>query len=122
MNPFPRAEISSSALQTNLAALRQQAPASRVMAVVKANGYGHGLLNVANCLVSADGFGLARLDEALELRSGGVTARLLLLEGFFRATDLPLLVGHDIDTVVHHCSQLEMLEQTVLTNPVTVCL
>lgn len=82
MNPFPRAEISSSALQTNLAALRQQAPASRVMAVVKANGYGHGLLNVANCLVSADGFGLARLDEALELRAGGVTARLLLLEGF----------------------------------------
>ena len=122
MNPFPRAEISSSALQTNLAALRQQAPASRVMAVVKANGYGHGLLNVAHCLVSADGFGLARLDEALELRAGGVTARLLLLEGFFRATDLPLLVGHDIDTVVHHSSQLEMLEQTVLSKPVTVWL
>ncbi|MGE6380722.1 alanine racemase [Shewanella baltica] len=122
MNPFPRAEISSSALQTNLAALRQQAPASSVMAVVKANGYGHGLLNVANCLVSADGFGLARLDEALELRAGGVTARLLLLEGFFRATDLPLLVGHDIDTVVHHSSQLEMLEQTVLSKPVTVWL
>lgn len=122
MNPFPRADISSIALQNNLAVLRKQASSSQVMAVVKANGYGHGLLNVANCLVSADGFGLARLEEALELRAGGVKARLLLLEGFFRSTDLPLLVEHDIDTVVHHESQLEMLEQASLTTPVTVWL
>lgn len=122
MNPFPRADISSRALQNNLAVLRQQASNSQVMAVVKANGYGHGLLNVANCLVSADGFGLARLEEALELRAGAVKARLLLLEGFFRSTDLPLLVEHDIDTVVHHESQLEMLEQAFLQRPVTVWL
>ncbi|MGL5358651.1 MAG: alanine racemase [Shewanella sp.] len=122
MKPFPRAEISRRALQNNLAVLRQQASASQVMAVVKANGYGHGLLNVANCLVSADGFGLARLEEALELRAGGVKARLLLLEGFFRGTDLPLLVAHDIDTVVHHESQIEMLEQANLSKPVTVWL
>ncbi|MFB2686445.1 alanine racemase [Shewanella mangrovisoli] len=122
MKPFPRAEISSSALQNNLAVLRQQASRSQVMAVVKANGYGHGLLNVANCLHTADGFGLARLEEALELRAGGVKARLLLLEGFFRSTDLPLLVAHDIDTVVHHESQIEMLEQATLSKPVTVWL
>lgn len=122
MKPFPRAEISSSALQNNLAMLRKQASASQVMAVVKANGYGHGLLNVANCLVSADGFGLARLEEALELRAGGVKARLLLLEGFFRSTDLPVLVAHNIDTVVHHESQIEMLEQAKLSKPVTVWL
>lgn len=90
------------------------------MAVVKANGYGHGLLNVAKCLKSADGFGLARLEEALELRSGGVMAKLLLLEGFFRASDVATLVEHDIDTVVHHESQLEMLEAAELTKPVTV--
>ncbi|MCG9963112.1 MAG: alanine racemase [Shewanella sp.] len=122
MKPFPRAEISSSALQNNLAVLRQQASSSQVMAVVKANGYGHGLLNVAKCLNNADGFGLARLEEALELRAGGIKARLLLLEGFFRSTDLPLLVEHDIDTVVHHESQIEMLEQAHLTKPVTVWL
>lgn len=90
------------------------------MAVVKANGYGHGLLNVAKCLKSADGFGLARLEEALELRAGGVMAKLLLLEGFFRASDVATLVEHDIDTVVHHESQLEMLEAAELTKPVTV--
>ncbi|QLE86914.1 alanine racemase [Shewanella sp. Scap07] len=120
MKPFPRAEISSNALQHNLQRLRQLAPNSRVMAVVKANGYGHGLLNVANTLVSADGFGLARLEEALAMRAGGVSAKLLLLEGIFRQSDLHQLVEHDIDTVVHHESQLLMLENESLAKPVTV--
>ncbi|MGL4476219.1 MAG: alanine racemase [Shewanella sp.] len=123
MKPFPRAEISVSALQHNLAQLKLVAPTSRIMAVVKANAYGHGLLPVARTLDGvADGFGLARLEEALKLRHGLITSKLLLLEGFFRAEDLPLLVLHDIDTVVHHESQLEMLEQAQLAKPVTVWL
>jgi alanine racemase len=122
LKPFPRAEISSSALKANLAKLGSLAPNSKVMAVVKANGYGHGLLNVARSLPDAQGFGLARLEEALELRTGGVKAKLLLLEGFFRASDLPLLVAHDIETVVHHDFQLDMLEQASLERPVTVWL
>ncbi|MCL1139481.1 alanine racemase [Shewanella pneumatophori] len=120
MKPFPRAEISRQALKNNLARLHELAPSSKVMAVVKANGYGHGLLNVAQCLDNADGFGLARLEEALALRAGGVNAKLLLLEGFFRPADLATLVEHDIETVVHHESQIEMLEQAELTKPVTV--
>ncbi|ARD23854.1 MULTISPECIES: alanine racemase [Shewanella] len=120
MKPFPRAEISRQALQNNLTRLREIAPNSKVMAVVKANGYGHGLLNVAQCVDNADGFGLARLEEALQLRAGGVSAKLLLLEGCFRQSDLPLLVEHQIDTVVHHESQLEMLEQSSLSKPITV--
>ncbi len=126
LKPFPRAEISRKALQANLARLREIAPNSKVMAVVKANGYGHGLLNVAesvaDCMDCADGFGLARLEEALELRQGGVNAKLLLLEGCFRQSDLPTLVEHKIDTVVHHESQLVMLEQSSLTAPITVWL
>ncbi|MCL1142317.1 alanine racemase [Shewanella gaetbuli] len=126
MKPFPRAEISRHALQHNLTRLRDIAPNSQIMAVVKANGYGHGLLNVAecvgNCTHGADGFGLARLEEALELRDGGVKGRLLLLEGFFRASDLPVLVEHDIETVVHHEFQLEMLAASQLAKPVKVWL
>ncbi|GGI79351.1 alanine racemase [Shewanella gelidii] len=122
MKPFPRAEISAQALKHNLIRLREIAPSSQVLAVVKANGYGHGLLNVARCVDSADGFGLARLEEALQLRAGGVTAKLLLLEGFFRDADLETIVRHGIDTVVHHESQLEMLENAQLTAPVTVWL
>lgn len=120
MKPFPRAEISAQALKNNLSRLRQIAPNSKVMAVVKANGYGHGLLNVANCLTEADGFGLARLEEALALRLGGVKAKLVLLEGFFRQVDLMTLVEHDIDTVVHNEVQLGMLERSSLAKPVTV--
>ncbi|MBR9727653.1 alanine racemase [Shewanella intestini] len=126
MKPFPRAEVSRQALQHNLARLKQIAPNSKVMAVVKANGYGHGLLNVANSVTQgqhqADGFGLARLEEALAMRQGGVTARLLLLEGFFRQSDLPLLNQHDIETVVHHESQLTMLESATVEQPISVWL
>jgi len=92
------------------------------MAVVKGNGYGHGLLNVAKCLDNADGFGLARLEEALALRAGGIKAKLLLLEGVFKSADLATLVEHEIETVVHHDSQLDMLESAQLNKPVTVWL
>jgi alanine racemase len=54
VKPFPRAEISRKALQANLARIRELAPQSKIMAVVKANGYGHGLLNVANCVATYD--------------------------------------------------------------------
>ena len=120
MKPFPRAEISATALKHNLSRLRQIAPKSNIMAVVKANGYGHGLLNVAHCFSEADGFGLARLEEALALREGGVKAKLVLLEGFFRQVDLMTLVEHDIDTVIHNEVQLAMLEKSSLPKPVTV--
>ena len=121
MKSFPRAEISLSALKHNLLTLKKCAPKSQVMAVVKANAYGHGLLNVALGLDGlADGFGLARLEEALTLRCGGVNAKLLLLEGFFRQEDLPVLVQHHIDTVVHHISQVEMLEKAALSSPIKV--
>ena len=122
MKPFPRAEISATALKHNLSRLRQIAPKSNIMAVVKANGYGHGLLNVAHCFSEADGFGLARLEEALALREGGVKAKLVLLEGFFRQVDLMTLVEHDIDTVIHNEVQLAMLEKSSLPKPVTVWL
>ncbi|MEI6859043.1 MAG: alanine racemase [Shewanella sp.] len=122
MKPFPRAEISAKALRNNLDRLRQIAPSSKIMAVVKANGYGHGLLNVAQCVKDADGFGLARLEEAIALRDGGVTAKLILLEGFFRPVDLTTLVMKDIETVVHNEQQIEMLEQASLLKPATVWL
>ena len=122
MKPFPRAEVSCSALKANLAKLKQIAPNSKIMAVVKANGYGHGLLNVAGCLPNADGFGLARLKEALMLREGGIEQKLLLLEGVFHKNDLPTLVKYQIDTVVHHESQIDMLEQVELEKPINVWL
>ncbi|MDF7679341.1 alanine racemase [Enterobacteriaceae bacterium ESL0689] len=114
--------INRRALRHNLQRLRQLAPASKLVAVVKANAYGHGLLATAHALPDADAFGVARLEEALCLRAGGITQSILLLEGFFDSADLPIISAQQLHTVVHNLDQLLALEKAVLTDPVTVWL
>ncbi|GAL13811.1 alanine racemase [Vibrio astriarenae] len=117
-----RACIDLSALQHNLRQLRQQASKSKVLAVVKANGYGHGLRHIAQHAEGADAFGVARIQEALQLRACGIVKPILLLEGFYSAMDLPVLVTNNIQTVVHCEEQLDALEQAELDAPVVVWL
>lgn len=112
--------INRRALRHNLQRLRDLAPASKLVAVVKANAYGHGLLETARTLPDADAFGVARLEEALRLREGGITQPILLLEGFFNASDLPTLVDNQLQTAVHSPEQLAALEAADLSQPVTV--
>ena len=69
-----RACIDLSALKHNFKLTRQAAPGSRVMAIIKANAYGHGLLPVAQALEDADAFGVVTLEEAIALREAGLTA------------------------------------------------
>lgn len=114
--------VRRSALRHNLRRLRELAPASRIMAVVKANAYGHGITPVAQALSGADAFAVARLEEALVLRAAGITQPVLLLEGFFSAGQLLLLAQHQLDTVIHSEEQLTVLEQTRLAQPVNVWL
>ena len=106
--------INRRALRHNLQRLRELAPASKLVAVVKANAYGHGLLETARTLPDADAFGVARLEEALRLREGGITQPILLLEGFFNATDLPTIAEQHLHTAVHNIEQLEALETTAI--------
>ena len=87
---------------------------------MKANAYGHGLLEAAHTLQDADCYGVARIGEALMLRSGGIVKPILLLEGFFSAEDLPVLVANNIETAVHSIEQLEALELAELARPVPV--
>lgn len=112
--------INRRALRHNLQRLRELAPASRLVAVVKANAYGHGLLETARTLPDADAFGVARLEEALRLRAGGITQPVLLLEGFFNASDLPVIAEQNFHTAVHSVEQLEALEQATLSKPIHV--
>lgn len=102
--------IDLGALRHNLARIRALAPSSRVMAVVKADGYGHGLERVARALADAEAFGVAALSDAERLRAIGLRNRIVLLSGFDEAADLELLRALDVDTVVHHDAQLAMLE------------
>ena len=106
-----RARIDLPALQHNFERVRQCAPGSRVMAIVKAHAYGHGLLNVARALPEADAFGVVSVDEAISLREAGIDRRIVLLEGLYDADETGLASGYRVDVVIHHADQIRMLEQ-----------
>lgn len=116
------ATIHVDALRHNLAQVRLLAPNSRVMAVVKADAYGHGLERVAHALQSADAFGVATLSDAERLRAAGLSQRIVLLSGFDDPSDLPVLRRLSVDTVVHHESQLAMLEADQVPDPIRIWL
>jgi len=104
-----KAYINLPALRHNLAYARRLAPNSKILAVIKANGYGHGISRVAQQLSGADGFGVASIDEALYLRQKGFLHRILLLEGLFSEAEIPLIIQNRLDLVVHSQHQLEWL-------------
>lgn len=117
-----RALLDPRALRHNLARVRACAPRARVMAVVKANGYGHGLTWVASVLAEADAFGVASLEEGLQLRAAGATQPICLLEGFFEAAELPALAEHGLEPAVHQEEQLRALEAAAVPRPLNVWL
>ncbi len=81
------------------------------MAVVKANGYGHGLAWVARTLNDADAFGVSSTEEGIQLREAGITRPICLLEGFFAPDELPLLARHRLEPAIHSDDQMKMLAQ-----------
>ena len=92
-----------------MAVARRYAGNARIMAVIKANAYGHGLLRVARALEQADGFALLELDDAVRLRDAGFRQRIVLLEGFFAADELWEIAHHGLSVVVHAREQVQML-------------
>ena len=118
-----RARVDLAAIESNYGLALELAPATRVVAVVKADGYGHGAVEVARCLAPrADAFGVASLEEALALRRADVDNPILLMAGFFAAEELAELAAHRLDTVVHCGEQLEMLLAAELDRPLRVWL
>jgi alanine racemase len=103
------ATIDTAALRHNLSVVRQWAPKSRVMAVIKANAYGHGLVAVARALESADAFAVARVGEGLTLRAAGIKTPTVLLEGVFDSEQLDAAAAADFELVVHTAEQIELL-------------
>ncbi len=104
-----RAVISRSAWRKNLARLRAAAPDAQILAVIKANAYGHGAIEAARTL-PADAFGVARLGEGVELRAAGIVAPIVLMEGFFSPDELAIALEHRFDLVVHSAHQIDWLE------------
>jgi alanine racemase len=114
------AQINLAALRSNVRRVRELAPGAQVLAVVKANAYGHGLDRVLPALDDTDGLGLVELDTALRLRDNHYTRRILMLEGFFAEAELPELAQKRLATVVHDGEQVRMLETAILARPLEV--
>jgi len=114
--------IDLDALKSNFHKIAAQAPDSKLIAIIKANAYGHGILNIANSIKSADAFGVARIEEALQLKAAGIVKPIILLEGFYFAEDLHILSANNLHTTVHNIEQLEALEKAELDSPVKVWL
>lgn len=96
-------------LKHNFKVLNNRAPGKLVL-VVKADAYGHGLKQVVSALDGADCFGVATIEEALIVRKVNAQVRILLLEGFLNQDQLKMAFHHDIDCVIHQSEQLDMLE------------
>ncbi|MBK1691140.1 alanine racemase [Ectothiorhodospira mobilis] len=117
------ARLRPAALVHNLGIARRAAPRSRILAVIKAEAYGHGLLRVADALAPhTDGFAVSCLEEAFALRNAGHTLPLLVLQGFRDAQELVHAARQGITVAVHDPVQLRLLETTPLPRPVRVWL
>lgn len=116
------AVIDLNALSQNYRCIQSLSPNSKVLAVLKANGYGHGLERIAKALPNADAFGVARIDEALALRAAGIVKPIVLLEGFFAKEDIDILAVNNLQTIVHNSQQLDAIVNADLDKPLKVWL
>jgi alanine racemase len=122
MHNRAQALINLSALKHNLQHVKSLAPQQSVLAMIKANGYGHGLVRVARALNKADAFGIACLDEAAILREHHFSQPLVLMAGVASTIELDRALNFECDIVIHHPSQLKVLQKHVLRNRLRVWL
>lgn len=115
-------KIDLAALKANFERVRELAPRQSIIAMVKANAYGHGLTRVAVALSHADAFGVASLEEGLILREAGITQPIVLVEGVFHADEIAEAARQHFTLVVHHAPHVEMLEKAKVDQPFTVWL
>ena len=113
----PIAQIDLDALRHNLAVCRAAAPESRVWAVIKADAYGHGMGHCAAALAEADGFAVARVQEALGLRGIGISKPLLVMEGIANDTELGAVLSMQVEITLHSSQQLDLILSHLEANP-----
>ncbi len=108
------AVIHLKSIRHNVQQVRLAAPNSKIMAVIKANAYGHGLLRVAQALNDlVDGFAVARVQEGVRLRKAGFQQRIVVLEGFTEREELQDLLHYDLEASLHSPHQLEILTNQI---------
>lgn len=116
------AHIDLSALRHNLARVKALAGSRSILAMVKADGYGHGLLPVARTLEEADALGVAAFEEGIILRKGGITQPIIVMSRFYHVDQIALCRQYQLGVVVNQPYQIEMLEKNPVSSPLTVWL
>ncbi len=119
MRPI-QATINLQALKSNFTLVKKLANKSKVMAVLKANAYGHGLIEVANALEQTDGISVLDLDEAIKLREAGFNQTILLLEGFFEVNEVKVASKLGLNVTVHNQVQIDLIDQAKPINPIDI--
>lgn len=114
--------IDKKALQHNLQRVRDFAPQSHVVAMVKANAYGHGIAETVSAFADTDAFGVCCIEEADVIRQHSRSARVVLMEGVFTTAELSHASKASYDIIVHHQQQIDMLEKSNLVKPLRVWL
>ena len=115
--------IDLDALRHNYRYLKQLAGGNQLIAVVKADAYGHGASEVAQALAAeADAFAVAALGEAVALRDAGITQKILVMGGFVSADELRSCIDLGLDPVLHHQFHLDCLEAETDLNDLDVWL
>lgn len=109
-NPKSTCTFSSENLLNNLRIIKSLAPNSKIMAIVKDNAYGHGLVKVSRYLTSCvDAFGVANIADAIVLREAGIDTPITLIEGVFEPGELVIASENDFRVVLHSDYQIEWL-------------
>ena len=109
--------INLSSLSNNLTIIKKIVGNAKVMAVIKADAYGHGMLQVAKQLNNVDAFSVASINEAMELRETGISKPILALQGFVSSAELNLAIKNKIQVVIHHTDQIKLLQNNVTKHP-----
>ncbi len=116
-----RIVLDLNALVENAMRVKQYAPQSKLMVVVKANAYGHGVLHISRALHDfVDGFAVARVHEGVDLRK--ITPKpIAVLGGFYHAEELEIASNFELSPIIHSHHQLDLLKNTFV-NPISIWL
>ncbi|MFT7234590.1 MAG: alanine racemase [Methylophagaceae bacterium] len=118
---YPVAEISLQALKHNYSRVKDFAPNSKVMSVIKANAYGHGDIEAAKALHKSDAFAVARLSEGIRLRDAGIAKPIVLLDGVHSKAQCQQASEYSLSPVFHHHQQIQWLSELRLAKPLLFC-
>ncbi len=111
--------LSTQNLIHNIKVIRQKVGKAKIVAMVKANGYGHGIKSTALILDNEiDLFGVASIDEAIELREAGVKSPILLAQGIFEENELAIAANQNFHITFHNPAQVDWLLKSRLSAPI----